>query len=314
MCDKIERDFANVLNTKILPQRYNISLTRDELTIIKKFLIISIFRFKYSKEKLLEDGVYDETIQMAEMSSFNINLSKILSCNNEEELFNLRKDFYKSIANLMLLEEKINKKKIANICFLGKVVNEILGAYLGFLCSNYSKEHFVITDIGSSYYFGKSPFSKLIILQDLIYDKRLPVELKNILFPIAFGTSAMDYCIFPVASNMAVICWSPFYKLYELGLIHEYTVSQLIGFGSKDTISSPRVTDRNGKRKYTYSVKQITSNDLHHLNYILLEEADKYIAFADYRKIKPSVEYAEKQTLKKRDFSALLTLNPDSGQ
>ena len=77
------------------------------------------------------------------------------------------------------------------------------------------------------------------------------------------------------------------------------TVNEHIGFGSKDTISSPKVQEINGKRTYTYSVKQITNSDLHHLNYLLLEEADKYIAFADYNKIKPSVEYAEKQTQKK---------------
>ena len=311
LCDKIERDFANILNSKILPQRYKIVLSREELTIVKKYLIISVHRFKYTKKKLFEDGMYEDTFQDVEISDFNKNISRILSCDNDNELMNLRKEYFESILNLLHTNEKIDLQKIAK-SNQWKGVNEILGAYLGFLRTDYCKENFIISDIGTSYYFGKYAFDKLYCLINLIRSGCLSSEDMDELMSIAWGTSPMDYSIFPIANNMAIICWSPFLKMYEqiskFNMINS-TVYEHIGFGSKETISSPKVKEINGKRTYIYSVKQITNKDLHHLNYLLLEEADKYIAFADYNKIKPSVEYAEKQTQKKRDFSYLLKLN-----
>lgn len=302
LCDKIERGFANILNTKILPQRNEIVLSREELTIVKKYLIIASYRYRLNEKKLNEDGVDLKSVQDAEIANFTKRLSKILSCDDENDFIRLRNKYFTSIATL-LCKGKFDADNFS----LGKGVNDILGSYLGFLCTDYCKEDYVVTDLGYCCYFGQYAFKKLNAMIDSICGGNKSIEL----FSIALSCSPVDYYVFPVANNMAIICWSPFLQLYDRNTICNIvnaTVNEHIGFGSKDTISSPKVQEINGKRTYTYSVKQITNSDLHHLNYLLLEETDKYIAFADYNKIKPSVEYAEKQTQKKRDFSALLKL------
>ena len=60
----------------------------------------------------------------------------------------------------MFPNEKIDLQKIAK-SNQWKGMNEILGAYLGFLRTDYCKENFIISDIGSSYYLGKYAFDKL---------------------------------------------------------------------------------------------------------------------------------------------------------
>ena len=46
LCHKIEVQFANILNNKILKENYNIALTSEDLLTIKKYLIITTLRVK----------------------------------------------------------------------------------------------------------------------------------------------------------------------------------------------------------------------------------------------------------------------------
>ena len=76
LCHKIEVQFANILNNKILKENYNIALTSEELLTIKKYLIITTLRVKDNnmehEEEVLSANSFiivldtEETAQMAE--------------------------------------------------------------------------------------------------------------------------------------------------------------------------------------------------------------------------------------------------------
>ena len=76
LCHKIEVQFANILNNKILKENYNIALTPKELLTIKKYLIVTTLRVKDNnmehEEEVLSANSFiivldtEETAQMAE--------------------------------------------------------------------------------------------------------------------------------------------------------------------------------------------------------------------------------------------------------
>lgn len=48
------------------------------------------------------------------------------------------------------------------------------------------------------------------------------------------------------------------------------TVSAVLGFGSKDAITPPKVRNTRGTKEYIYDIKHITAADVSHLNLFIL--------------------------------------------
>ena len=84
-CQKIEVQFANLLNKKILCNKKRFILTADEMLILKKFLIITVLRIKTAEEdKVKIPGMTEEELNSLE-GDFYVNINKILDCKTKEE-------------------------------------------------------------------------------------------------------------------------------------------------------------------------------------------------------------------------------------
>ncbi len=89
---KIEVQFANILNKKILPENYKVTLTREELTIVKKYLIITTIRYNIT-EQIRRESQGTEEFKQSFLEEYNKNfyenINKILQCEEERELFEI---------------------------------------------------------------------------------------------------------------------------------------------------------------------------------------------------------------------------------
>ncbi|PKM61874.1 MAG: hypothetical protein CVU99_01610 [Firmicutes bacterium HGW-Firmicutes-4] len=276
-CQKIEVQFANLLNKKILFNKKRFILTADEILILKKFLIITVLRIKIAEEdKVKIPGMTEEELNSLE-GDFYDNINKILDCKTKEEAFKYI-DIYNETTNMNL----------------HAYVKDILCSYTVFVRTNYCKEDFIIPDKGYASYEGPIHVKKLTGTLDLYKKSNDPflINLARMLTP-------HDYSVFPIAHDMAIIKMSPFFKLivdgsrYNIILPPEApTISKLLGFGNVQTFTSPKVKENFGKtNEYKCEVKQLSVDDVCFLNSLLLLNARQYLAFADRENIKRSLEY-----------------------
>lgn len=292
LCDKVEVQFANILNNKILCNRNRFVLTSEEMFILKKFLIITVLRVKNSDiniDELIPDLNSDEIYKLE--GNFFENINKILNCKTKEEAFK-----YTDIING---ETNLN---------LYAYIKDILCSYTVFVRTNNSKENFLIPDKGYASYEGPIHVKKLTGVIELA------MKLEDqFLFQIANMLTPHDYSIFPIAYDMAIIKMSPFFKLcidgsaYNIVFPQEaLTLSKVLGFGSSQIISAPKIKNLNGRSvEYSCEVKQLSKSDVYFLNSLLLGNVKQYFAFADIELVKNSIKYTE-QLSDEIDYSFLL--------
>ena len=277
LCMKIESQFANLLNRKFIKERYRISLNSDEMLLLKKYLIISILRYKTDE---LEKGssLRELTKEMLKIpgDSFFDNINKVLACSKKEELFRH--------CDFETLDTNIN---------LTAYIRDVLYSYIVFVKTNNCGEDFIIPDNGWGTYEGPMHEKKLTGTLDLAMKTGNPA-----LFQIARMITPHDYSIFPLTRNMAVMTVSIFFKLcmpdspYNIKFPEDVpTLSQVLGFGSASTIMPPVLKNINGKgTEYLCVIQQLSKQDTIFLNSLLLSSVDKYFAYAEREKVKCSLE------------------------
>ena len=144
LCHKIEVQFANVLNKKILCENYKIALTAEDLLTLKKYLIITILRIRDEDmvhnawyQVLKRDGFISEEDSLKDFFSgdFFGNMNKILECQDLDALL-----------------EVVRKGENLN---LFTFVKDVIYSYNVFVKSNNCKEDFVISDRGWAGYRGR---------------------------------------------------------------------------------------------------------------------------------------------------------------
>lgn len=289
-CQKIEVQFADLLNKKILCNKKRFTLTADEMLILKKFLIITVLRIKTAEDEMVKiPGITEEELTWL-VGDFYDNINKILDSKTKEETFKYI-DIFNETTNLNL----------------HAYVKDILCSYTVFVRTNYCKEDFVIPDKGYASFEGPIHIKKITSTYDLYMKSKEPflINLVGMLTP-------HDYSVFPIAHDMAIIKMSPFFKLiadslrYNIILPSEAsTISKILGFGNAQTFTSPTVKENYGKtNEYKFEVKQLSVDDVCFLNSLLLMNARQYLAFADHDHIKRSIAYVTQYDIE-NDYSFL---------
>lgn len=282
LCYKIEAQFANVLNKKIVNERYKITLDQQDMLILKKFLIVTMLRVK--DENLDHNIWYRELIK-----------SEIISEDDATKAY-LSGDFFDAINKVLnantidVLLEMTEKERNIN---LFTFIKDSIFSYNVFVRTNNSKEDFVITDRGWAGYRGPMGVKKLNAMFNM-----LEIRYDPFIDMLLHMSSPQDYAIYPLSSTMALIAMSPAYKICLPGAPYHIiypneapSLSKCLGFGTSDTIApSDNKTHRDGSKEYRYSIKQITRNDVSFLNSLLIKQADRYFAYADEDKIKISLD------------------------
>lgn len=282
LCHMIEVQFANILNKKILSENYKISLTAEDMLVLKKYLIITTLRVRDDNmehnawyQVLKRDGFIpeDDSFKKFFSGDFYRNMKEILECRDLESLM----DIVKKGQNLNLFT----------------YVRNTVYAYNVFVKTNNCKEDFIINDRGWADYRGPMSVKKLNAMIDMLevrYDPYIDMLLHM--------SSPQDYAVFPVSKNMAIITMSPAFKIClpdaPYNIIYPDnapTLSQCLGFGDADIINVPdNKILRNGTKEYRYKVQQLSRKDVGFLNSLLIQDTDQFFGFADADRVRGSLE------------------------
>ena len=86
LCIKVESQFANLLNNKLVSERRKIVLSDGEMLLLKKYLMVSVFRYKTDEldNDLTKHGLTREEIESIS-GDFYGNINKVLACKTKEE-------------------------------------------------------------------------------------------------------------------------------------------------------------------------------------------------------------------------------------
>ncbi len=153
LCNKIEVQFANILNKKLLYNNYKIVLTREDMLIFKKFLIITTLRVRDENmdhnswyQVLKRDGFIPENNDFFS-GDFYENLNEILECDNLDTLIEIA---YNGNMNLFTY------------------IKDIVYSYNIFVRTNNCKEDFVIPDRGWAGYRGPMSVKKMNAMYNML--------------------------------------------------------------------------------------------------------------------------------------------------
>ena len=290
MCYKTESQFANLLNNKILKEKRRIMLTREELFILKKFLIVTTIRYNCT-EALQNFGNPEEAVQ-GYSSHFYDNINKVLACRNTDEL-----------AKYMMVNpfEELGKVINGDIGELNRLfvdIKNIMHSYIIFVSTRQCKENFIIPDTGFAY--RATPLGLFSETFDkCTYTLSYATQTRNpYLLQVAQMLTPYDMFICPVSKNLAIVSLSVFYKFFNrksdiYGLLptEGLTVNKLLGFGDSNLVEPPKVRNQYEKpTSYEYTIQQLSQPDALTLNSQMINAAEHYFGYADIQNIRSSID------------------------
>ncbi len=289
LCKKVEYQFANLYHNKLENARNNFFFTDDELFLLKKFLIVSVARYK---EELTEEGVkWAEIPGSLYKRDSDCFLNEILKCESLKSAFDL-------------LLPRLQGRDIMNKQLYGEM-KDIFHSYLVFVKPR-GEEKFLIPDIGRGFYRGPFGVGKITTLFEHLKKTGDP----NIcsLIPLI---GVRDYAVYPLSPCLAVLTMNSYFKLltesefhYNVILPKDYpTVSAILRFGDRNIIAPPKVKMRGLNKEFHYEIRAITPKDVSHLNCIMLAEAKRYVGCAGLNTIQKCLDYINGYS--ERDYSFL---------
>lgn len=298
LCKKAEYLFANLYHNKLENSRNTIILTPEELFVLKKYLIVSSIRYRYEYSE--DDYALMEKLGNAFKDEFIDSLNKILNCETSDEMFKYLGMMNKYFDLNML--DKLGEESELNVVLWAEI-KDVLHSYIVFVKTR-ENEKFIIPDIGKGIYEGPMSRRKMTGLLECVMSQGNPAVAQ-----ILAMITPHDYTVFPLSKDMAILSMSTFFKLLTDSEIKMNfvlpedcpTVSSVLGFGSKDTITPPKVRNSRGSKEYIYDVKQINAMDVSHFNCLMLAEAKNHIACSDLSSIRKTLELAKEYT--DRDIS-----------
>lgn len=291
--EKIESTFGDFLSNFVLKQQEKVILNRKQLKLIKKFLLLSIFRSKSSIEFLKKEreGYYIFK-QFPRFSTFEEKIKE----NEDDESYWMR------TLNVILdsdgSPESILKHPLKT--FAAYRWSLIINAgYLAFWDSKADKDDFVITDIGMTSENEKGwnginvhNFKKTQSIANCIEkstNKEEQVLLMNSLEMSSYFHE--NFQMFPISSNRMIVLISPYFKLYYT--IQYKNLPQLsdLSYLDNDKLFSPN--DVNYKKEqtglnhiydeedeYIYEIKELTSQEVQYCNALFMDRINTHLGFS----------------------------------
>lgn len=317
--EKIESQFGNLLSNVILKADKEISLTRPQLLLIKKFLLISVLR----------------TIQNELFLQKEKQFHMILHFPFEEKQIDGETpfDYWMRTLNAVLDTDGTPKEilehpdKTYPAYRWSQVVN---GAYIAFWDSIEGRDEFVITDIGMTSENEKGwdgirthNDKKLNWLKQLLDDSTNEIEKSNIARVIHSTCDfSENFMMFPISSKRMIVLICPFYKYRYVCKNAGVKVPDL---ECLTVIPNESLFEPNGNKyilpqmpgkpynyheddRYIYNIKQLTSSEIRYCNALFMDRIDTYLGFSSlehavgsiikYKKLNdppfiPRVDYTE---------------------
>ncbi len=288
LCKKAEYQFANLFHNKLEHATNSVSLTTEEVFTLKKFLAVTALRFKHEISN--EDHELIEKLGPAFKIDYDRSLREILLCENIEDALNVMNSSLKFYEEAMMGKE-LKDMEGYNLC-LATEIREILYSYIVFVRAR-GEEKFLIPDVGRGCYDSPLGMRKMTALLEGVMKTGDPQILTLMQF-----VGVRDYYIYPVSKDLAILTMNPFFMLFADGTLHRNvilpeecpTLSAVLGFGDSNTIAPPKLKRSGQSSEQRYEIRSITSDDVSHLNCVMIGGAKRYIAFSEIESIQKSAK------------------------
>lgn len=296
--EKLETPFSKLLNEKLMSGNpgETLTLTRKELLLMKRFYILETVR----------------TISMLNAVGSYALLKDIFSRDfdfEEKEIENETvEDRWHRDIRVIVETEDPNKIQEHPLCTyeVARWAKIILSGYFAIWDCQNSNIDFIISDIGmtseveqSSIKTGIETEKKSELIR--LIDRETNTLKKNSLLSI-FQAQLLfheNFYLFPLSKNRMIVTINPFFSLYKSKeklpepIIWPSKIKNKRLFTKNVPPKCPTVFGKpvhNDDDEFIYTIQGLSQTDAEYVNMLMLDRVERYMGFADWEKIKSSVE------------------------
>lgn len=289
---KVEKPFNKILDRLVSEDLDTFTISRAEVEIIKKYLLIQIYRN------------YRNSLNYTENRDLSRLILRYNIANNETTV-----DYWKREMQTILdnpLDDLISKLNLVG------VKQNAMEIYNGFLMFVHTCDEFVINDLGYTTermpVIIKLPFNKYIEQYEIIGKELFGVE--------GFGNEARrkykdnseyidNYILFPVASDLAVLVVNVLWKavflnsidISKLGIHPSILLKSHFSLPKNEFVNAKIIkSDKDIEKyktqydKYIYRIHELNKQETIFVNNLLMNEAYRYVGFKTTESVLPSIE------------------------
>ena len=315
---RIESQFGNLFANKLMKCEKTVELSRDELYLIKKFLLISVIRSLGNEEFMQKEKHFYEGLQ-----SHWLEFAKEKGVSKEETLKNMPKapfvekvidgessyDYWMRTLNVILDSDGTpqdilkHPDKTYPAHRWAEVVNN---GYVAFWDSNYERDEFIVTDIGMTSENEKGwngvtvhNKKKTDFLTNLLSNEKDDIMKINICRNLYMHHNfSENFMMFPISAKRMIVEIDPFYKFriafkdrYKMPALDELTemVNEELFYPNENKYVLPQDGLEGPKYhpddKYIYKIKKLTSKETRYCNELFLDRINTYVGFSSLNKV-----------------------------
>ena len=304
---RIESQFGGFLSNYILRQENEISLRREQVLLVKKFLLVSLMR------------VYNESATERERDAADLNLIPVSPPFNEVKIEKESvHSYWLRTLNVILdtngTPEDIRKHPQRTwLAFRWAFL--VNGAYLAFWDAPTGQDEFVITDVGMTsenekgwdgilrHNLKKTGFMRKIMV--VAEQNQLHHSFCSQIYydTICQNNFSENFMMFPISSRRMIVLISPFFKLRER---YSFLGIEAPKLEDLTMIPNPMLFEPNRNQyvlpqsegakpqfhcddRYLYDVKVLSNSEVEYCNSLFMDRIDTYLGFSDLDKIVNSV-------------------------
>lgn len=326
---KLEGPFGNLLNHRLLHSEV-ISLSRQENLLLRKFLMVNCLRAP------IVNTDWDEMVERTKLQEHpSVQAKEFLIRHTSEfkEVFDegtYSKDNYivnlKKAMEIDSLEDLAGGKSEYNVSVsLKYAARRAMASVIAFWDTSEIGQEFILPKLpGIIEMDNVSILHKTMVLQEKrnqLETEWLPDDLDSELRRLQIGSTMFseNYSIYPISPTRCVVCFSPYFRAFFSVMSANSRKALYRPLLNKEQFdrhfySAPRMElfqpcDVRFNQSYTYEVKQLTEEELHRINSMLLDMETEEFAFCDKNSLKKSFVYYDNKAVfagkKKHDFSKL---------
>lgn len=308
---RIESQFGGLLSNIILKKDKEISLSRANVLLIKKFLLVSIIRSVQGEdfmqaEKYFYDRLNTLAKRYAELKGLPYNNDAFTPPFEEKQIDNETSfDYWMRTLNVILdtdgtPQQILNHPNKTYPAYRWACI--VNSGYLAFWDAPNDRDEFVITDIGMTSENEKGwdgirihNRKKIEYIESLLkstIDSNERDSLLNLLNTVS--SFSENFQMFPISSKRMIVLVSPFFKARYFWKLSGKNVTPL---GDITVIPNEKLFEPNrniyvlpqtpGKEyqyheddRYIYDIKKLTNEEIRYCNALFLDRIDTYLGFS----------------------------------
>lgn len=318
---KLETTYSRIIDDKILGKE-EIRLTREELFLIKKFLLVDSIRQMYA------DGVFVEYFNGFEKSArqyFNfIEINSMIDPRDKMFLNELKKYNHKYLSEMDIPDEdkfRVSLEFILDNDIFNLYMTECpldIIAWAAAMTESYitfwdscDTEEFILTDINmmSEYDMCHTIFGGLNTEKFSFLISKIKTKEASLYSNLIKTTSVMyeNYNIFNLSNTRCIVCINPFFKLYSDRILEHFnpnykmpkpdiwpgvTIHHLSAYEIPKNEYEINFMCHTPNDIFYYKPYKLTFDETLALNMQFLNESKQFIGFVNKDKVRSTFEYA----------------------